>query len=304
MTAVLMEMKAHLYEITLPARDYDLDATLTSGQAFGWERGASGWTGVVAGRWVELSSGRSGIQARTVVNPDDWNWLRDFLQTEVRLAEVVRTFPADDEHLQQAVQACRGLRLLRQEPWECLASFILSSTKQIVQIRQIVQLLRERFGSPVPVREGVAPTFAFPMAAQLAGLTEADLRACKMGFRAPYLLAAARRVNAGEIDLAAIGRMELAQAREELLRFDGVGEKIADCVLLFAYGFPTAFPVDVWVRRVLVDFYFRKRQVSPERLRRFIEKHFGPHAGYAQQYLFHHIRTMPAKKLSIAKAAP
>jgi len=287
-----MKPKATCFEIILPVQTYDLDATLWSGQVFGWTRNETAWTGIIAGRWVALASHPTGILARTVSPPSNWDWLRNFLQTEVDLAAVIRTFPSDDAHLRSAVVACGGLRLVRQEPWECLASFILSSTKQIVQIRQIVQLFRERFGTAVRVPEGVAPAFAFPTATQIATLTEADLRACKMGFRAPYLLAAARRVSAGEIKLAAVGRMDLAAARQELLRFDGVGEKIADCVLLFAYGFPGAFPVDVWVRRVLVDYYFRRRQVSDVRLRKFIESHFGPQAGYAQQYLFHHIRTM------------
>jgi N-glycosylase/DNA lyase len=96
--------------------------------------------------------------------------------------------------------------------------------------------------------------------------------------------------------------MDLASARAELIKFDGVGEKIADCVLLFACGFPTAFPVDVWVRRVLVKFYFRNRNVRPERMRGFIVKHFGANAGYAQQYLFHHLRTMSSKNLSAQRA--
>lgn len=296
-------MKAKGFEIDLPALDYDLAATLVSGQAFGWECGATGWTGVVAGRWVELRASAAGLRGRTMVDPGDGKWLKNFLQTEVVLADVLATFPEDDEHLRRAVAACRGLRLLRQEPWECLASFILSSTKQIVQIRQIVRLLRERFGTRVIVPDGCAPEFAFPTAVQLATLTEADLRACKMGFRAPYLLAAARRVAEGEIALAAVARLELSAARQELLRFAGVGEKIADCVLLFAYGFPAAFPVDVWVRRVLVDYYFRGRPVKELRLRKFIEKHFGPNAGYAQQYLFHHIRITAGKKLSTPSPA-
>jgi N-glycosylase/DNA lyase len=100
--------------------------------------------------------------------------------------------------------------------------------------------------------------------------------------------------------LEEIGRMDLAMAREELMKLDGVGEKIADCVLLFAYGIPGAFPVDVWVRRVLTKFYFRGRAVKPERLRRFIVKHFGPNAGYAQQYLFHHVRLTSGKSLPVA----
>ena len=111
-----------------------------------------------------------------------------------------------------------------------------------------------------------------------------------MGFRAPYLLAAARAVASGECNLESLRAMPLKAAREELLKLPGVGEKIANCVLLFAYGFPTAFPVDVWMLKVLRQFYFRRRKLSPARFQETAEKHFGPHAGYAQQYLFHWIR--------------
>lgn len=283
--------------ITLPVRDYDLTATLSSGQVFNWEQNASGWTGVVRGRWVLLNSERDAIRAQVTAVQNDWSWLMGFLQTEVDLARMIATFPADDEHLQLAVRACRGLRLLRQDPWECLACFILSSTKQIVQIRQIVRTISERYGEPVAA-ENCRAAYGFPTADRIAALTEADLRACKMGFRAPYLLAAARRVTAGEIELGGLGKLNLEAAREQLLRFDGVGEKIADCVLLFAYGFPGAFPVDVWVRRVLMKYYFRNRSVRPERLRRFIAQHFGTNAGYCQQYLFHHIRVTNRKRHS------
>lgn len=288
------------YELTLAVERYDLDATLGCGQAFGWERDGQGWTGVVGGEWIRLIGMAGGIRIQTAKPLKDPAVLTDYLQTSVDIRAVIRTFPTADTHLRAAVKACRGLRLLRQDPWECLASFILSSTKQIVQIRQIVAALSERHGRPVEVPEGASPRYAFPTAAQISALSESDLRACKMGFRAPYLLQAARRVSSGEIDLQAIARMEMSAARAELMKLDGVGEKIADCVLLFGYGFPEAFPVDVWVRRVLVDFYFRGRDVKPERLRRFIATHFGVNAGYAQQYLFHHVRLMNGKGDAVA----
>ena len=285
-------------EIILPVENYDLDATLGCGQAFGWEKDARGWTGVIGRRWVRLARVDEGIMVRTAETTEDLKWLTDYLQTEINIRDVIATFPREDEHLMKAVAHCAGLRLVRQHPWECLASFILSSTKQIIQIKQIVRELSERYGARLDVPKGEQPQRAFPTAKQIAALTEAELRACKMGFRAPYLLAAARRIVSGDIDLGAVGGMELSGARAELMRLDGVGEKIADCVLLFAYNFPTAFPVDVWVRRVLIDFYFRGRSVKTDRLRRFIEKHFGPNAGYAQQYLFHYVRSISTKKLS------
>ena len=207
------------------------------------------------------------------------------------LDPILAGFP-DDEPMRAATIRCHGLRLLRQDAWECLASFILSSTKQIVQIRQIIAQLCERFGETVAVPSGHRPAFAFPTATRLADCTEAELRSCKMGFRAPSLLAAARAVAEGELRLAALAGLPLEEARAELCRLRGVGPKIADCVLLFGCGFSAAFPMDVWIMKALRDLYFPKRRPSPRRLRVFAEGHFLPYAGYAQQYLFHHIRLL------------
>jgi N-glycosylase/DNA lyase len=321
-------------EILLPVRDYDLAATLDSGQVFRWqpERGRparvnlnpqlageppalrSSWVGVVGKQFVRLTQTHDAICAKTAVPVADWQWLRDFLQTETDLAAVLKTFP-EDEPMRAAVAACRGLRVLRQEPWECLASFILSSTKQIVQIRQIVSLLCERFGEPLAPgalaslpassafsaetrrQDASAPgdsrvlVHVFPTPERIADLAESDLRACKMGFRAPHLLAAARQIAEGKLDLETIRSLPLPEARAELMKLRGVGGKIADCVLLFAYGFDSAFPVDVWIERALRQLYFPRRRVSEKKLRHFAATHFGPHAGYAQQYLFHYMRT-------------
>lgn len=274
---------------TWPVRNYDLAATLNSGQAFRWEPRDGGWEGIVAARWVRLAISSQALTAETVTTPPDWDWLARYLRLDDDLDAILATFP-DDAPLRAAVAACRGLRLLRQEPWECLATFILSSTKRISHIRQIVAALCRRFGEPVSVPAGREPGFAFPTAARLAACTEAELRSCGMGFRAPYLLAAARRVTAGELDLDQLHRRPLAEARTVLMALPGVGRKIADCVLLFACGFDAAFPVDVWVNRALRELYFRRRRPPPRRLLAFAETHFGPHAGYAQQYLFHHQR--------------
>jgi N-glycosylase/DNA lyase len=297
-------------EILLRVRDYDLAATLDSGQVFRWRQNGNSWEGIVGKHLVRLTQIRDGIRAETAAPVTDWQWLRDFLQTEIDFNAVLKTFP-DDEPMRAAVAACQGLRVLRQEPWECLASFILSSTKQIVQIRQIISLLCERFGEPLAsvvrntglrpgdlVNETIAPgrrpalqNCSFPMPQRLAVASEPELRACKMGFRAPHLLAAARQIAEGKLDLENIRELNFAGARAELMKLRGVGGKIADCVLLFAYGFDSAFPVDVWVERALRELYFPRRCVTEKKLRRFAATHFGPHAGYAQQYLFHYMRT-------------
>ena len=304
-------------EILLPVRDYDLAATLDSGQVFRWRQFENFWHGVIGKQFVRLTQTENGIHAQAAAPVDDWNFLREFLQTETDLSAILKTFP-DDEPMRAAVASCRGLRLLRQEPWECLASFILSSTKQIVQIRQIVALLCERFGErlapPPPVGRAVPcppppangrrlvhhdgahgvmrpANFSFPSPQRIATCSEADLRACKMGFRAPGLLNAARQIAGGQLDLEKIRALDYAAARAELMKLHGVGGKIADCVLLFGYGFDAAFPVDVWIERALQELYFPRRRASDKRLHRFAATHFGPHAGYAQQYLFHFMRT-------------
>jgi N-glycosylase/DNA lyase len=273
----------------LPVHNYDLAGTLASGQAFRWRLMDGGWEGVVRNRWVRLVQSTEGIRAEAMAS-GEWTWLEEYLQTHVKIEEVTESFPRD-EHLARAVRECAGLRLLKQEPWECLASFILSSTKQIVQIQQIVELLCERFGESVAVPMGHAPAWSFPTAQRLGEISEAELRCCKMGFRAPYLRESARKVVSGEVNLEEIGRMNVEQAREELLRLPGVGRKIADCVLLFAYGFQQAFPVDVWVLKALRTLYFPRRRPTAKRLLKFTETYFGPNAGYAQQYLFHYMRT-------------
>lgn len=272
-------------------RDYDLAATLGCGQAFRWCEIAGAWEGIVDGRWVKLRQTEADLILATTATPQrDWGWLAEHLQTNADLACVIATFP-DDPPMRAAVKHCHGLRLLRQEPWECLASFICSSTKQIVQIRQIIALLSERFGESLIVPPGHAPAFAFPSPERLAAASESQLRACKMGFRAPYLHETARTVASGELYLVELHSRSCANARVKLEQLPGVGRKIADCVLLFAYGFQEAFPVDVWVMKALRQLYFPRRRPTLQRLRGFSETHFGVNAGYAQQYLFHYMRT-------------
>jgi N-glycosylase/DNA lyase len=280
--------------------DYDLSATLNSGQAFRWRLREGWWEGVIGLRWVRLRAetdlqrcglaGQPSVILAEAAEPEkDWRWLENYLQIGLNLADIVETFP-DDAPMRSAVAACRGLRLIRQDPWECLASFILSSSKQIVQIQQIVARLCERFGEQVIVPQNHEPVYCFPLPGCLAAAGESELRACKMGFRAPNLRAAAEMVAGGGVDLARLPALPVGEARDALIRLPGVGRKIADCVLLFAYGFQDAFPVDVWVMKALRQLYFPRRHASLKRLQQFAATHFGPYAGYAQQYLFHYAR--------------
>ena len=247
---------------------------------------------MIGNRWVRLAPTTRGIRAECVHPVADWSPIANYLQIDTNLNQVLASFP-DDPVLRDAVASYKGLRLLRQEPWECLASFILSSSKQIVQIEQIVAALCERWGTEMHQPALLSPAYAFPSLDRIAACSENELRSCKMGFRAPFLKATARMIASGEVNLGELERLPVEQARAALMELPGVGRKIADCVLLFAYGFSTVFPIDVWVAKSLREDYFSGQPVNLSRLTEFAAEHFGPYAGYAQQYLFHRKRVGP-----------
>ena len=174
---------------------------------------------------------------------------------------------------------------MRQPRWECIASFILSPMKQVAHIRQMSLALRRTFGKEL---KGTL-VHSFPEPQILAEASEADLRACGLGFRAKGLLGTARLVATEKFDPDSIPSMSTAEARKALCTLPGIGRKVANCILLFGYGRLGAVPVDVWIARILGS--FRKGKATPEQLERYGERLLGPYAGYIQQYLFHQART-------------
>jgi N-glycosylase/DNA lyase len=175
--------------------------------------------------------------------------------------------------------------------------------KQVAHIRQMSRALRERFGTPCTVN-GVR-VFAFPSAERIAHATELELRACALGYRAENLLLTAQRIAAGEADLEAWRALPEDELRDQLCSLPGVGAKVANCVMLFAYERLRAFPIDVWIERVLKERYFaRSRKVTAAKLREFCDSYFGEQGGYAQQYLFHHARkTTPRRRAPVTRSA-
>ena len=265
--------------------DFDLARTLGSGQTFHWEKCGAGYAGTIdsKGVYVEQQRNRlffSGVTADVI---------RNYFALDHPLAEIRRSFP-DDPTMDAAQDFCRGLRIMRQPRWECLATFITSSMKQVAHIRQISHTLRIRYGERRRVFD--CDVHAFPPASRIAELTEHELRACALGYRAKNLLATARLIDSGEVDLEQWRELSDESLRARLCELPGVGAKVANCVMLFAYERLRAFPIDVWIERVLKAKYFpRRRVVRTEELRTFSAKYFGNYGGYAQQYLFHHART-------------
>lgn len=269
--------------------EFDLRMTFGSGQTFHWTEQDGGYTGCIGSTAVFVRQEGDLLHYRGIDGDD----LARYLAFDHDL-EAIRASCSAHPPSHEAALACRGLRIMRQPHWECLATFILSPMKQVSHIRQMSLALRSRYGKPL---RGT-PVPAFPEAETLAPLSEADLRACGLGFRAKGLLGTARAVASGEFDPEALVPMSTEEARKSLCSLPGIGRKVANCILLFAYERLEAVPVDVWIGRILGS--FRSRKTSPEQLERYGEKLLGPYAGYIQQYLFHQARTgqlsLPAPK--------
>ncbi len=279
---------------TVPALDFDLARTLDSGQVFHWEKCGDGYAGTIASKGVSVEQRRnqlffSGVAAEVI---------QDYFALDHSLADIRRSFP-DDPAMRAARDFCHGLRIIRQPLWECLATFITSSMKQVAHIRQISRSLRKRYGKRRRVFD--CEVYTFPSANRIAGLSEQELQECALGYRAKNLLATARLIGGGDVDLEQWSKLSDESLRKRLCELPGVGPKVANCVMLFAYERLGAFPIDVWIERVLKKEYFpRRRVVRTEELRGFSAKYFGRYGGYAQQYLFHHARM--SKSLRQARA--
>ncbi len=262
----------------------DLDLTFSCGQAFRWTRDEGAWRGIVGGADLEV----------TLLDPA--RVLISVLGADPGPEALVRYFGLDQDplrHLEHAeelralpgILPLFGLRLLEQDPWETLASFISSAASNIQKISRSVEAMAERWGEPI----AGSPRKAFPGPEALAAVGERRLRSTGLGFRAPYLARSARRVAAPGFSWDALRSAPYKEARAALVELPGVGPKIADCTLLFGLGRLEAYPVDRWIRRATLELAARRR-AKDEELSRWAAR-FGPGRGYLQQIIFHLRRT-------------
>jgi N-glycosylase/DNA lyase len=275
------------------APDFNLEKTLDSGQVFHWQKVGDGFVGAIGdlpvcveqrGNVLTVRSGEAGRSPRRSLP----GIVARYFALDHPLAEICGSFPKDPL-MSAARDFCRGLRIIRQPRWECLATFVCSSMKQVAHIRQISLALRKRFGEQRRIGNHVV--YTFPPAQRIARASESALRECALGYRAKNLRATAQLVSCAVADLEAWSALSDAELRKQLCALPGVGPKIANCVMLFAYERLRAFPIDVWIERVLRQQYFsRRKKMTTQRLQQFSEAYFGEHGGYAQQYLFHHAR--------------
>ena len=258
----------------------DLRQTLESGQCFRWRRQADGSYIGISGRHVlRAAQEQDGVTFEFPDKADKSFWLRYF-DADTDYESILRQFAADPT-LKAASEQNRGVRILRQEPFETLISFIISQNNNIPRITGIIERLCSAFGERLDTPFG--EIYTFPGANVVAGLTPDDLAPLRAGFRVRYILDAAKKAASGEIDLAAVNKMQYDEGREYLKQIVGVGNKVADCVLLYAYHKTEAFPTDVWIKRVTAEYY-------PDGL----PDCMGEYKGIAQQYLFEYFRKKTA----------
>ena len=264
--------------IVIPdVRDLDLEQTLDCGQSFRWEKQNDGsFSGVAFGKYVNISLDGTDMIIKNAA-PDDEKIWREYFDLELDYGKIRGDISKLHPVLEEAARYAPGIRILRQEPYEALCTFIISQNNNIKRIKGIVARLCESFGDEID--EGV---YTFPTAERLAELTPDDLAPLRAGFRNRYIIDSAKKVASGEVDLELCKTADYEAARAELMKITGVGVKVADCTLLFGMHRVEAFPVDVWMKRAM-------EKLFPD----MTANDFGEYAGIAQQYIFHYSRMHP-----------
>jgi len=284
---------------------FNLEHTLRCGQVFRWEKMGDWWYGVVSGKVLKLRQIGDKLLFESFPEKMNQKFVENYFRLDDDLSRILSRINKD-QHIGEATKALHGLRIIRQEPWECLISYMCATNANIPAIRNMILNLSKRFGKRITL-EG-HDFYAFPKPSDLAEADIAEIKGCKLGFRADRVLKVSKMIEQGEFDLEALRKMGYEEAKGKLMFLPGVGHKVADCVLLFSLDMLKSFPVDVWMRRIILRFYpdqfetsfvekvLGKRSITPkeyEKISTFGRGYFGQYAGYAQEYLFHYWRIKP-----------
>lgn len=270
--------------------DFDTDHTFDCGQCFRWDREEDGsYTGVAFGRAVNIKKDGDDLIIENCTEDDYKNIWSDYLDAGRDYGGVKALLSAHDDVMKSAVEYGQGIRLLHQDPWETLISFIVSQNSNIPRIKKCVESLCSNFGESIGEYRG-RERFAFPTAERLAGLTQEDLAVCRLGYRDKYILETAAAVSAdGGAALAAARGLPFADAEKYIRSLKGVGPKVANCILLFGLLKYESFPLDVWMKRIMHELYgFNEGDMKG--MAAYARENFGEYSGFAQQYLFYYAR--------------
>lgn len=276
----------------IPVAEFDLEHTLESGQCFRWQRLTVGqYVGIVSGCALHVRQEKNELRVRHCGGPVPQNFagfVHHYFDLSLDYRAVLRRLRRDKPFAQRALRPAT-LHILRQEPFEVLISFVISANNHIPRIRSIIERVCNHYGSPLETPWGAA--YSFPSPEALASAHPHDLRTkCGLGYRDVYVHSAARAI-AAQPDFAGWSEWPTEDLRQRLLQLDGVGEKVADCILLFGFHRLEAFPVDTWIRRAMIELYFPGQMPRLRELQALAASRFGAYAGIAQQYLFTDFRS-------------
>tara|TARA_A100001037_G_C15110825_1_gene618866 strand:+ start:250 stop:1089 length:840 start_codon:yes stop_codon:yes gene_type:complete len=263
----------------------NLRESLESGQAHRWRKVNGYYSGFIQNNLVHIGQHDKTLCIETASK----NIVEDDYHKYLRLDDdlgYIYSHINKDERVKSMTAKYNGLRLLRQDPWECLITFICSSTTNMKRISLMVENMSTYFGNKLQLNDDVR--YSFPSPEDISNSDEFKLRELGLGFRAPYVLDCAIKVSKGELNLQELLALPYGDAKTQLMKLRGVGPKIADCALVFSLDKLEAFPIDVWVKRALCDWYFpNQTPPSNQQLQIWANEYFGEYAGYSQQYLFH-----------------
>jgi len=281
---------------------FNLEHTLKCGQVFRWEKIGNWWYGVVSGKVLKLRQNDDKLFFQAFPEKVNQKFVENYFRLHDDLPHILSHINKD-EHIGEAIHALNGLRIIQQDPWECLISYMCATNSNIPAIRDMILNLSKRFGKRITL-EG-CNFYTFPKPSDLAQADIEEIKRCKLGFRAELVWEVSKMIERGEFDLEALRKMGYEKAKRKLMSLPGVGHKVADCVLLFALDKLEAFPVDVWIRRIILRFYpdhfelsfmekvLAKKSITPKEyneIASFGRRYFGEYAGYAQEYLFSQFR--------------
>ena len=294
-------------KLNLETTPFNIDFTLRCGQVFRWRKEGNTWYGVINDTCVKMTQ-RQNIITYSLFPDTVPTQIYHYFRFDDDLPAITRSINRDAV-IRKTLILLEGLRLVRQDPWECLISFICATFANIPRIKGMVHNLCRAFGRPITYNGYTE--YLFPSPQKLASASINQLLACNLGYRAKYVKAAASRILEGAVCLPHLRSMSYPEAKQELLHIEGVGQKVADCVLLFSLEHLKAFPVDRWLQRILITMYpqhlskkaLNRKALTPQvykELSAFGQSYFGNYAGYAQEYLYAYHSTVQTTSSELA----
>jgi len=269
--------------------DFDVEQIFDCGQAFRFKKVEEGiYEGVAHGAYLKVSHVENGVFLWPCdIDAFENTWCNYFdLKTDY--GNIKRTLIEIDPFFKRATEFGSGIRILRQDPWEMILSFIISANNNIPRIQGSIEKLSKMYGEPALSPNGILK-YSIPSAESLSNADLSDIRACGVGYRDKYIKKTAEMIVSGAVDINKVLQLTPYQAEETLLTLSGVGKKVADCIMLFGFSYMSAFPVDTWVKKAISK-HFLDESVSLKEIQSFAHGRFGNLSGYAQQYMFYYIR--------------